>query len=322
MKKMFKSIFMVLLIFGCSKKQEYHLDYRELMRDFVEGISSYAKGFNRDFVIIPQNGQELLTEDGKANGPIVSDYLNSIDAIGREELFYGYEGDNIPTPDSIRNYLIPFMDLAKNNGKKVLIIDYCSNPSYVDDSYYQSEIRGYVSFAAENRELNSIPSYPPSPYNENSNDITSISQVRNFLYLINPSSFPTKEDFLNALRNTNYDLLIIDLFYEGEQLTPQEVSSLKIKANGGKRLVIAYMSIGEAENYRYYWKKEWETNPPEWLEEENPDWPGNYKVRYWYKEWQDIIFGNDSSYTKRILDAGFDGVYLDIIDAFEYFENK
>jgi len=313
---------MVLLIFGCSKKQEYHLDYRELMRDFVEGISSYAKGFNRDFVIIPQNGQELLTEDGKANGPIVSDYLNSIDAIGREELFYGYEGDNIPTPDSIRNYLIPFMDLAKNNGKKVLIIDYCSNPSYVDDSYYQSEIRGYVSFAAENRELNSIPSYPPSPYNENSNDITSISQVRNFLYLINPSSFPTKEDFLNALRNTNYDLLIIDLFYEGEQLTPQEVSSLKIKANGGKRLVIAYMSIGEAENYRYYWKKEWETNPPEWLEEENPDWPGNYKVRYWYKEWQDIIFGNDSSYTKRILDAGFDGVYLDIIDAFEYFENK
>lgn len=322
MKKMFKLIFMVLLIFGCSKKQEYHLDYRELMRDFVEGISSYAKGFNKDFVIIPQNGQELLTEDGKANGPIVSDYLNSIDAIGREELFYGYEGDNIPTPDSIRNYLIPFMDLAKNNGKKVLIIDYCSNPSYVDDSYYQSEIRGYVSFAAENRELNSIPSYPPSPYNENSNDITSISQVRNFLYLINPSSFPTKEDFLNALRNTNYDLLIIDLFYEGEQLTPQEVSSLKIKANGGKRLVIAYMSIGEAENYRYYWKKEWETNPPEWLEEENPDWPGNYKVRYWYKEWQDIIFGNDSSYTKRILDAGFDGVYLDIIDAFEYFENK
>ena len=319
---MFKSIFMVLLIFGCSKKQEYYLDYRELMRDFVEGISSYAKGFNKDFVIIPQNGQELLTEDGKANGPIVSDYLNSIDAIGREELFYGYEGDNIPTPDSIRNYLIPFMDLAKNNGKKVLIIDYCSNPSYVDDSYYQSEIRGYVSFAAENRELNSIPSYPPSPYNENSNDITSISQVRNFLYLINPSSFPTKEDFLNALRNTNYDLLIIDLFYEGEQLTSQEVSSLKIKANGGKRLVIAYMSIGEAENYRYYWKKEWETNPPEWLEEENPDWPGNYKVRYWYKEWQDIIFGNDSSYTKRILDAGFDGVYLDIIDAFEYFENK
>jgi len=56
------------------------------------------------------------------------------------------------------------------------------------------------------------------------------------------------------------------------------------------------------------------------LEEENPNWEGNYKVRYWEPEWQDIIYGNDSSYLKKILDAGFDGVYLDIIDAFEYFE--
>ena len=38
------------------------------------------------------------------------------------------------------------------------------------------------------------------------------------------------------------------------------------------------------------------------------------------QEWQDIVFGNDESYLKKILDAGFDGVYLDIIDAFEYFE--
>ena len=56
--------------------------------------------------------------------------------------------------------------------------------------------------------------------------------------------------------------------------------------------------------------------------EENPEWSGNYKVRYWYKEWQNIIYGNDSSYTKRILDSEFDGVYLDIIDAFEYFESQ
>jgi cysteinyl-tRNA synthetase len=61
-------------------------------------------------------------------------------------------------------------------------------------------------------------------------------------------------------------------------------------------------------------------DPPSWLAEENSSWSGNYKVRYWIKEWQDIIFGNDGSYTKKILDADFSGVYLDIIDAFEYFE--
>ncbi len=80
------------------------------------------------------------------------------------------------------------------------------------------------------------------------------------------------------------------------------------------------MSIGEAEDYRYYWNTSWTSNPPDWLAAENPDWPGNFKVQYWHQDWQDIIFGNNNSYSKKIIDAGFDGVYLDIIDAFEFFE--
>ncbi|NOX86519.1 MAG: hypothetical protein GXO86_11260, partial [Chlorobi bacterium] len=83
---------------------------------------------------------------------------------------------------------------------------------------------------------------------------------------------------------------------------------------------VCYMSIGEAEDYRYYWQPDWKPGNPSWLDKENPDWEGNYKVKYWDKGWQGIIFGNDGSYLKKILDAGFDGVYLDIIDAFEYFE--
>ncbi|MEJ2568750.1 MAG: hypothetical protein P8Z50_07775, partial [candidate division WOR-3 bacterium] len=65
-----------------------------------------------------------------------------------------------------------------------------------------------------------------------------------------------------------------------------------------------------------------ENNPPEWLEEENPDWEGNFKVHYWDEDWKNIIFGTDSSYLQIILDAGFDGAYLDIIDAYYYFEEK
>ena len=85
-------------------------------------------------------------------------------------------------------------------------------------------------------------------------------------------------------------------------------------------MVVAYMSIGEAEDYRYYWQSTWKNDKPIWLAKENPNWPGNYKVRYWEEEWQSIIYGNNDSYLKKIIDAGFDGVYLDIIDAFEYFE--
>jgi cysteinyl-tRNA synthetase len=141
------------------------------------------------------------------------------------------------------------------------------------------------------------------------------------LYLINPTNFASKASFISAVTATNYDLVIMDLFFtDGTVFTVSEIQQLKNKANGGKRLVISYMSIGEAENYRYYWQSSWNANKPAWLDAENPDWAGNFKVKYWNTDWQNIIYGNENSYLKKILDAGFDGVYLDIIDAFEYYE--
>ncbi|MHA1249170.1 MAG: endo alpha-1,4 polygalactosaminidase [Candidatus Helarchaeota archaeon] len=104
-------------------------------------------------------------------------------------------------------------------------------------------------------------------------------------------------------------------------LNSSDINQLKLKPSGSKRLVLAYLSIGEAEDYRYYWKSEWNTNPPDWLCNENPNWLGNYKVKYWYAEWQNIIFGNNESYVYKIINSGFDGIYLDIIDAFEYFKD-
>ena len=56
------------------------------------------------------------------------------------------------------------------------------------------------------------------------------------------------------------------------------------------------------------------------MDRENPDWAGNFKVWYWEAEWQSIIYGSMDSYLGMILDADFDGVYLDIIDAYEYYE--
>jgi cysteinyl-tRNA synthetase len=287
------------------------------MRDFAIGISSYAKEMKPDFLIIPQNGHELLLlTDG-----LSLSYIKSIDGVGREDLFYGYEGDNLPTPEPIRKEMIAYMDIAESHGVEVLVTDYCWTHSFIDDSYNQSYSRGYISFAAERRELDNIPSYPKEPFNVNSKKIFSLKKAKNFLYLINPG-FPDRRSYLDSIRNTNYDLIIVDLFYEGIALTPEEVESLKIKANGSPRLVVAYMSIGEAEDYRYYWRDEWYENPPEWIEEENPEWPGNYKVRYWNDTWQGIIYRNNDSYLRKIIDAGFDGVYLDSIDSYEFFERS
>lgn len=317
------------IILGCSKdesdnnSQNGNVNFKQEMRNFVIGISQYSKGINPNFAVIPQNGIELITENGKIEGNLSTSYLNAIDANGQEDLNYGYDNDDSATPTTTTNYLKAFLEISKIHGKKILAIDYCSTISKITDSYSQNNSYGYISFAADQRNLNNIPNYPTPIYNENSNVVTNLNQAQNFLYLINCENYSTKTQFINAVIATNYDTLIMDLFFnDGSEFTASEISQLKNKANGGKRLVISYMSIGEAENYRYYWNSSWNgNNKPSFLDAENPNWAGNYKVKYWNTEWQKIIYGNDDSYAKKILDAGFDGVYLDIIDAFEYYEN-
>ncbi|WP_028974303.1 endo alpha-1,4 polygalactosaminidase [Spirochaeta cellobiosiphila] len=299
--------------------------FRQAMRDFVEDISLYGRSSDSDFIVIPQNGHELLVYDNTTSAD--KNYTQAIDGVGREDLFYGYENDDEGTPTSDREEMITYMDIAKSQDIIPLVTDYVSTTAKIDDSYAQNNAKGYLSFAADHRELDHIPSYPVHPYKVNSNDITSLGEAKNFLYLLNPtenSAFTSKSVFLDALANTNYDVIIMDLFYDGSQdteLSASEINSLKTKANGGKRLVIAYMSIGEAEDYRYYWKSSWSSRSPLWLDKENPDWKGNYKVRYWSQDWQSIIYGDSDAYLDKILAASFDGVYLDIIDAYEHFED-
>lgn len=309
-----------LFLIACSDKETKKcdvpdLDFRQEMRDFVQEISTYAKDIDPDFLIVPQNGQEILTTNSDPDGPLATDYIDAIDAVGREDLFYGYTGDDKPTPAADRDFLISICDVAKENGKLVMVTDYCSTHSKMDDSYNQNEAKGYVSFAADHRELNNIPAYPATIQHVNDDDITSAGEVKNFLYLINPS-FSTKQRFIEAVQATNYDLVLIDLYFNEEELTAADVEALKSKANGGSRLVISYMSIGEAEDYRYYWS-DLDKNL---VCRENPDWKGNFAVKYWEADWKSVIYGNEQSYLKKILDAGFNGVYLDIIEAYETFE--
>jgi cysteinyl-tRNA synthetase len=293
-------------------------DYKQDMRDLVIGISQTGKAAHPGFIIIPQNGIELVTATGEEGSAPETEYLAAIDGNGQEDFLYGYDNDNEATPASVTNYLQGFLDISKAAGKTILITDYCSTASKINDSYATNASKGYVSYAAIERNLNVIPD--AVPYNVNDNDITALSQAKNHIFFINPENFSTKASFINALTATNYDVVIMDLFLNDEAFTAAEISQLRNKANGGRRLVICYMSIGEAEDYRYYWENSWNNSKPDWIAAENPDWPGNYKVKYWNAEWQGLIYKNTDSYLSKITDAGFDGVYLDIIDAFEYFE--
>ena len=319
---MFSALF---LFSSCSNDQGTsnisNVELREEMRNFVIGISKYSKAQNPNFLIVPQNGIELITNNGEKVGTIHIAYLNAIDAHGQEDLFFGYDNDNVATAADVSNYLCSFLDFSKTYGKKILVTDYCSSIANASSSLAKNSEKGYTSFVATRRELDIIPAIPVTINSENAQVITSMSLVKNYLYLIDYENFTSKTNFINAVIDTNYDLLIMDLFFtDGIQFTASEIAQLRNKKNGGKRLVISYMSIGEAESYRYYWQSSWNTSKPVWLDQENPDWQNNFKVKYWNRDWQSIIYGNENSYVQKVIDANFDGVYLDIVDAFEYYE--
>lgn len=134
---------------------------------------------------------------------------------------------------------------------------------------------------------------------------------------------PSAAAAVRKLTASGRDWIVLDVAYMGgRDWTAAEIA--RIRAGRANRKVIAYLSIGEAEDYRPYWNAAWDADrngipdaaAPAWLLGENPDWPGNYLVKYWYADWQRLIL----QALDRILSAGFDGIYLDIVDGFEHFE--
>ncbi len=130
---------------------------------------------------------------------------------------------------------------------------------------------------------------------------------------------------VERLASCERDIIVLDAMYntsaEGAW-TREEIA--KIRQGKAGRRVLAYVSIGEAEDYRPYWQKDWDRNKdgqpdaaaPSFLNSENPDWKGNYRVRYWQPEWQKIMLPA----VDQVVQQGFDGIYLDIVDAFEFYE--
>ena len=117
-----------------------------------------------------------------------------------------------------------------------------------------------------------------------------------------------------------FDLLVVDYATDGDHasaLKPADVARLQKKSDGSRRLVIAYLSIGEAESYRSYWQKDWKHQPPAWLLGENPEWEENFAVCFWDPGWQANLCGSPDAYLDRILAQGFDGIYLDKCDVGE-----
>lgn len=136
---------------------------------------------------------------------------------------------------------------------------------------------------------------------------------------------------LAAARVSPYAMLVVDAttgLDTGKPFTRDDVERLKHAPDGSRRLVISYLSIGEAEDYRddYYAPEYMEEDAPDWLMKENPQWKGNRLIRFCKEGWQKTILGDENgrnvysgdapSPLYRLLELGFDGVYLDRVDVY------
>ncbi len=133
------------------------------------------------------------------------------------------------------------------------------------------------------------------------------------------------------LASATHDLLVIDASRDGTdagRFSADDLTRMK-DGMGGRSVVVSYTSIGEASDFRDYWRDGWTTTgiatgkltdkAPDWLGPVNPDWPESRKVRYWDSDWQKIIFNDKKTgEVDAIVKAGFDAAYLDIVDGYYF----
>ena len=159
--------------------------------------------------------------------------------------------------------------------------------------------------------------------------------VRNWGYQLQGDEEDGEPQPLNAkaLAKVPHDLIVIDFSKDGSgdgAFSEKQIAAMK-KRKKANSVVVSYISIGEASDYRDHWQDNWTKwtdedqkcggdltdKAPKWLGAWNESWPNSRKVRYWDPGWQKIIFNDEGSgWLDQIVAAGFDGAYLDIVDGY------
>lgn len=154
-------------------------------------------------------------------------------------------------------------------------------------------------------------------------DTTARAARRARLMLVRSWGYQLRLIDLAEVAASPFDMVVVDHAISANrrfvrEFTPAEVRLVKSRPDGSQRLALAYLSIGEAERYRFYWQQEWYDpgRAPSWLSTANDRWDGNWRTRFWEPGWRDIVFSGADTYLARIKAQGFDGIYLDRADVY------
>ena len=308
------------LIEGLGAGYGEYQDYRVEMRRFVQNISDYSHTLDPKFIIVAEDALNLLRiiapEEENHLQP-AEDFINNIDGILAYEIT---TTTGKPLSEEAMIERDDSLDVAEAYDLPLMVVEFASGPETVNEVYRTNKERGLLSFVTGDKNMESIPTHPSEPYANNSASTTDISNAKNFLYIENSKGFDTFGEYVGQIRDTNFDVVVMDIFHNKAVITREQVAALKYKKIGAKRLVLAHMEIAKAHPEMYYWHPDWKPGAPAFLDIPNPKDPGNYYVRFWQPEWQDIFFGSNNSFIGGLVDLGFDGVVVHGLDAWKHYE--
>ncbi len=155
----------------------------------------------------------------------------------------------------------------------------------------------------------------PSNYVEKSQAGNWLKEVKTWLYLLDVD---LRDETITQIADSDYDMVVLDFIPSERENADFPMAALIERLHNAPhpKKVIAYIDIGEAESYRTYWQDDWRVGNPAWITGDDPDgWAENYPVAFWAEEWQTIWLA-DGGMLDQIHAAGFDGVYLDWVEAY------
>ena len=309
-------------------------NYRQKMRDTLNMLTSFAHKQNKNFQITAHEGRELL-DIGLYEASLEGYNIARNKILGKEDttfLQHNYQNKNsedslvyLKSLDGIllNNLFCPssnnskFPNVLKENKIKIASVEYCPTEEDLDEAIQESVGTNIMLYAFTNPKQAFRNISKQMIINENAKNIFEIKQAQNILILTNDKDYNTKAEFILALRNTNFDIVIIPaLFHEKEAYTKDEINSLKIKKNGTSRLVLAELNISEISPEQIFWNKEWNINQPTWIKRPSIATKNAYITEYWHPKWQKML----SFYMKGIVDSGFSGVLYTGLNNYEYFD--
>ncbi|MBL8643031.1 MAG: hypothetical protein JNK21_03785, partial [Rhodospirillaceae bacterium] len=213
---------------------------------------------------------------------------------------------------------VPLADVEamRSESLKTLSIDHCP-PDRAQQAFEMARKDRMVAHIDTDMEKKfaDIPAARPNP--ENSANVDNLNAARSMLVNLSNRKYGTKQNWLLALKNTNHDVVVVDAFYNGNQaLTKAEVNGLKYKKMGARRMVMAWIDIGQASDDAYYWQREWQVGNPSWLTALDRTKPGKYHVEFWNPAWKAIV---GKTYA-GLVDLGFDGIVIAGVESYRRWE--